>query len=486
LLDQKTNVMRRTLLAIALGLTTFAGFCMADEAPQIFLDKSPRVVAYQLKRLNNQQLTALERHDDQAKYKPIYEALLTRKGLDRKFREEAVGALSKLDKSDPVVEILDGIGKADPDDKGTQRELVGLLMAQKPASLAAQQQKLRDLAAGAEIEQVKSVAYAALAVADAKPDQAWQLASEKGGVKALLNGLPWIPDPKARAAFYERVKELVDRAADQPSYVAAIDALSAIPGHENEEFKTLAQIVSNSRGAIRDAAARSIRRVPVEKWPQDQIEPLANDVVKLVEQIPADQRTSPSAVQLVQLGNDLAGELPDEQGLAVRKTLRGLGVRVVVIRTLREQMQYDTRFFAVQAGKPVQVVLENEDAMPHNFVITAPGAMQEIAVAAGQMQPPADPNAKSYVPDSPKVLESLTLVQPDESASLSFTAPTTPGEYDYVCTFPGHWVRMYGVMLVVPDLDAWEKDPKPPLDPLTKKPMESQKNAAGPAMAHEH
>ena len=480
-------MLRRASVALfASSVIVVSIAAWADEVPQIFLDKSPRVVAYQLKRLTNPQLVALERHDDQPRYKPIYQALLARKGIDRKYREEAIAALAKFDKSDPVVEILDGIGTTDPQDKGTERELVGLLMTQKPASLAAQRPTLQDLATGSENEQVKSAAYAALAVADGNPDQAWQLASQTSGIQALLNGLPWIPDPKLRAAFYDRVKELVDRAADQPTYVPAIEALSAIPGHEEEEFKTLAQIVRTGTGAVRDAAVRSIRRIPVEKWPQDQIEPLANDVVKLVEQTPADQRTMPSAVQLVQLGNDLAGELSDEHGLAVRKTLRGLSVRVVVIRTLREQMQYDTRYFAVQAGKPVQVVLENEDAMPHNFVITAPGAMQEVAVAAGQMQPPTDPGARAYVPDTPKVLEALTLVQPDESASFNFTAPTTPGQYDYVCTFPGHWVRMYGVMLVVPDLDAWEKDPRPPLDPLTKKPMDSQKNAAGPAMAHEH
>ena len=462
------------------------GAVLAEDAPQIFLDKSPRVVAYQLKRLTNPQLVALERHDNQPKYKPIYEALLTRKALDRKYREEAIAALAKLDQSDPVIEILDGISKVGPEDKGTQRELVGLLMTQKPAALASQRSKLQELATSSENEQVKAAAYAGMAVADGKSDQAWQLASEKAGLKALLTGLPWIPDPKVRATFYDRVKELVDKAADQPDYFAAIEAISAIPGHEDEEFNTLAKLVRSGKGAVREAAVRSIRRVPVEKWPQDQIEPLAKDVVKLVEQTPGDQRTTPAAVQLVQLGNDLAGELPDEPGLAIRKTLRGLGVRVVVIRTLREQMQYDTRYFAVQAGKPVQVVLENEDAMPHNFVITAPHAMQEIAVAAGQIPPPSDPTAKAYVPDSPKVLESLTLVQPDESASLNFVAPTTPGEYDYVCTFPGHWVRMYGVMLVVPDLDAWEKDPKPPLDPLTNKPMDSQKNAAGPAMPHDH
>ena len=33
------------------------------------------------------------------------------------------------------------------------------------------------------------------------------------------------------------------------------------------------------------------------------------------------------------------------------------------------------------AGKPVQVVLENADGMQHNFVLTAPGKMQEVALA---------------------------------------------------------------------------------------------------------
>src|SRR5579864_4673898 len=73
----------------------------STDAPKIFLDKSPRVVAYQLKRLTNPQLIALDRRDDDPRYRPIYEALLTRQGLERKYRDEAIGALSKLDKSDP-------------------------------------------------------------------------------------------------------------------------------------------------------------------------------------------------------------------------------------------------------------------------------------------------------------------------------------------------------------------------------------------------
>jgi hypothetical protein len=88
---------------------------------------------------------------------------------------------------------------------------------------------------------------------------------------------------------------------------------------------------------------------------------------------------------------------------------------------------------------------------------------------------PTDPDAKAFVPDSPLVLHSTVLVKPGDTIRLGFVAPAQPGEYIYVCTFPGHWVRMYGVMLVVPDLEAWESKPTIPIDPMTKAPFTSRK-----------
>jgi len=58
---------------------------------------------------------------------------------------------------------------------------------------------------------------------------------------------------------------------------------------------------------------------------------------------------------------------------------------------------------------------------------------------------------------------------------LGFSAPSTPGEYIFVCTFPGHWVRMYGVMLVVESLEAFDAKPTVPIDPMTKQPFVSGK-----------
>lgn len=483
------------LPAIAMSLGAWAMICHADdqpasvEKPHVLLDKSPRVVAYQLKRLSNAQLVLVDRNTSDPKYKPVYEAILIRKGMESKYRDEALTGLAELDKSSHVVVLLDAIGKIDPDDKSTPHELIGMLMAQKPAELAAQKDKIQSLATDSQSEIVKTAAYAALAVADDKPDAAWQLASSKNELKNLIAGIPLIKDVKLRAAFFAQVNPLVTKAPDAPTQIAAIEAISSMPGHEADEFKELASLITSGTGDVRDAAVRSIRRIPSDKWPEEGIEPLANTVVKLVKDTPADQRTGQAIAQTVQLGNDLSQEMEDAKGQAIRKQLRELAVPVVVIRTLREQMQYDVKYFVVQAGKPVEVTLDNADAMPHNLVITLPGAMQEVAVQAGSMPPPMGDSKKAYIPDNPKVLDSLSMVQPEESATMTFTAPKDPGEYDFVCTFPGHWVRMYGVMLVVGDQEAWEKSPKPPQDPLNHKPYDSQKNEPNASMAgmdHSH
>lgn len=488
-MKQGLTALLVSFVSLSAALAQDAGQSGSSDAPHIFLDKSPAIVAYQLRRLTNAQLIALERHDDDPKYKLVYQALLTRKGVDKKYRDEAVASLAKLDQANPVIVILSAIAGVDPQDTITPHELIGTLLSQPSAALLEQRDKIQSLATGSSSDLVKQAAYAAMTVADARPDRVWKFASSNpDGITLLVQGIPWINDSHLRGAFFDRVNPLVTRAPDEPTHIAAIDAVSAIPGHEAEVFKELANLVNTTPGPVRDAAVHSIRRIPQDKWPDDQLEPLARQIIKLVQQTPPDQRTTPAIAQAVQLGNDLAGELAEDQGMAIRKSLRELGVRVVVIRTIREQMQYDTRYFAVQAGKPVQIVLENADAMPHNLVITRPGAMQEVAVAAGTMPPPADNSAKAYVPDTPNVLASLSMVQPDASESLSLTAPAEPGEYDYVCTFPGHWVRMYGVMVVVPDLDAWEKSPHPPTDPLTHKPMESPRNEVveGAGAVHVH
>ena len=76
-------------------------------APRILIDLPERQVEYQLGRLTIEQLVEVERRDDDPKYRPVYRAILSRRGVPAALRDEAVAALVKLDKSTPARVLLD-------------------------------------------------------------------------------------------------------------------------------------------------------------------------------------------------------------------------------------------------------------------------------------------------------------------------------------------------------------------------------------------
>ena len=189
-------------------------------------------------------------------------------------------------------------------------------------------------------------------------------------------------------------------------------------------------------------------------------------LVAYAENTPAKDRTTDKFIDAMQLTDQLMAKIPAPKAKAFRSRLQKVTVRVVKIKTVEEEMRYDVPFFAVQAGTDVQIVLENHDLMPHNLVISAPGTLKEVANLGLQVGPSGGWKGLPYVPESDKVFAATDMLQPDKSERLTFSAPTEPGEYPYVCTFPQHWYRMYGVMVVVEDLDAWNQDPVEPKNPI--------------------
>ncbi len=119
------------------------------------------------------------------------------------------------------------------------------------------------------------------------------------------------------------------------------------------------------------------------------------------------------------------------------------------ISCLRERMLFDVTRFEVKPGQPVRLDFINPDATAHNLVIVQPGALEEVGLAANEMaKDPASVKEGQFLPKSSKVLFHTNMLKPDSAESLRFTAPKKPGEYPYLCTFPGHWVIMRGVMVV--------------------------------------
>lgn len=56
--------------------------------------------------------------------------------------------------------------------------------------------------------------------------------------------------------------------------------------------------------------------------------------------------------------------------------------------------------------------------------------------------------AKQFIPASPKVLGAIPLLNPGKTGTLTLNGPLKPGTYPYLCTFPGHWRIMRGVLIV--------------------------------------
>ncbi|MBC6996902.1 PVC-type heme-binding CxxCH protein [Cytophaga sp. FL35] len=124
--------------------------------------------------------------------------------------------------------------------------------------------------------------------------------------------------------------------------------------------------------------------------------------------------------------------------------------RVVInMKVVKNEMKFDLTEFVVGAGEKVELVLDNVDFMQHNLVIVKPGTKDKVGAAADKMAADPDGASKNYVPEMSEVLFATALINPEEKVSLKFTAPSEPGEYPYICTFPGHWRIMQGVMKVV-------------------------------------
>ncbi len=124
-------------------------------------------------------------------------------------------------------------------------------------------------------------------------------------------------------------------------------------------------------------------------------------------------------------------------------------VTKITIKVVQNVMKYDKNLISVKAGQKIIISFENPDFMQHNLVILMPGSLQKVGAAADALARDPKGAQKDYVPQMQEVLHSTRLLNPDESFTLQFTAPTQPGDYPFVCTFPGHWRIMNGIMRVI-------------------------------------
>ena len=403
--------------------------------------KNPKAIAYVVNRLTNEELAAAP------EVEAIWQARVERKGFDPVKREAALVKLAELRKQERSLVITDAITKLDTQGAEAQPavlELGRMLLAGGTPTLKPHRALLYTMSRNAISQSfTREVAYAAVAVADGKPDEIWSATDDDVATRTmLLNAIALIPDPAQRAAFQPKVAALFNN--DKVHNNIRRSALKVLPslGAENApaNFAILAKhlhVATSSAGAV-----SSLLQLPKETWDKAQAAALAKLLLDQCTEVPADRRTSDEFLEAQQLGLDLAGLMPD--GDAMKNQFRSLGVAVVLLKTQREQMIYDKLSFEVEAGKPVAIILENNDIMPHNFVIVEPGALEDVAMKAQTMPPLPDKEGRLYIPESNKILAATKMLEPGQKQKLTWIAPSKPGKVPFLCTFPGHWVRMKG------------------------------------------
>jgi azurin/glucose/arabinose dehydrogenase len=387
----------------------------------------------------------------------VLEELVKRPAVPESVRNEALTDLANQRKTPAAVLLLDLLDSAGEIDVGA----LGRLLVRRPAAeLAPVRERLQQLVQSGPPD-AKPHGWAALAIVDGSFDALWPEAAKlTSTLSQLLGAIPLVPDATIRAQAFERVMPLLARPPAPPADHGNAEGLlqrlamsAAVSAHREPEkvFQALAGVIARDEEV--GAAARALRNLPRTAWNLQAAPTIAAGIVAWAEKTPADDRADREYVAAIQTAEqllDVCATSPEIDTL--RRRLDAVRVAVFIVRTLVEQMKFDTPRLVVKAGRPFQIIFENPDVMPHNLVVVKPGSRERVGLAATALPPEQlDARGRAYVPNSSDVVAATKLIDPGQSETLRVVAPATEGTYQFVCTFPGHWAVMFGDIIVTND-----------------------------------
>lgn len=127
----------------------------------------------------------------------------------------------------------------------------------------------------------------------------------------------------------------------------------------------------------------------------------------------------------------------------------GSGATVELSLEGNDLMQFDKNEFTVKAGDQIVLTFKNvgelpKESMGHNVIVLKPGT--DVAAFGGEAIKAAD---NEYIPRTfmSSIIAHSKLLGPGETDVIEFVLDT-PGEYPYICSFPGHYGIMQGKIIV--------------------------------------
>ena len=118
-----------------------------------------------------------------------------------------------------------------------------------------------------------------------------------------------------------------------------------------------------------------------------------------------------------------------------------------IVLNSNDLMLFDKSSLSAKAGKNIRLVLNHtgkigKEFMGHNFVLLKKDVdVDDFAMLA------LDFKENEYIPKNNDFIVHTRMLGGGESDTINFTIDE-PGSYTYVCTFPGHYQIMQGILTI--------------------------------------
>jgi azurin len=146
-----------------------------------------------------------------------------------------------------------------------------------------------------------------------------------------------------------------------------------------------------------------------------------------------------------------SGAKPAQKPAAKSATTAGSKAARTVELTGGDNMKFDKTEITARPGETLHIMLKSTGTMPktamaHNFVLLTLGTDQVAFNTAAFGARDTD-----FIPPDMKaaVIANTGLAGPGETVETTFKVPAKPGNYAYLCSFPGHFaLGMRGTLIV--------------------------------------
>jgi glucose/arabinose dehydrogenase/azurin len=367
---------------------------LAGMKSQKFTDKAER---YLLPFLSDEELATLP------KTQGTLLEILGRTNIDPRKKEAALTQLSgelKMSKAKVLLQTLRQENRVIQ-----QNEMVRMLLKSDRPELLGAQSAFENIIKTDTSNLLKTVGYAAIITAN-QSDKTLQnaLVSDK---KNFLKSISLLQDQNLKATFFEKAKTMASE-MPETAYPLLMDITIANES-QSQSTKSLIASLQNLPAGLQNS------------------EGFGRAVAAMKKQVP---------------------QVPEKDRKEVLFMLESLGTIEIRLTAIEAKMAFDKKSITVPAGRAITLVFENPDLMPHNVVIVKPGTAEKVGEAADAMASLKDGFEKNFIPASSDVLFATPLVNSGKSFRLDFKAPGVAGDYPFICSFPGHWRVMQGVLTV--------------------------------------